>query len=112
MTAVALSGNTLYFGGDFRSIGDTERWHLAALDTSTGRLTNWDPSPDSSVYALATAEGRIYAGGTFSRVGDALRHHIAAIDTEIGIASREVHANTRPSRPPRKLRDARVQATL
>ena len=85
---LALSGNTLYFGGDFRLVGDRERLHLAALDTSTGRLTTWNPYLDSSVFALLISEPNIYASGWFEQVGDTTRHHFAAINTETAIASR------------------------
>jgi hypothetical protein len=40
--AMALSGNTLYVGGAFSSIGDQDRDLVAALDATTGALrTDW-----------------------------------------------------------------------
>ena len=43
--ALAVSGSTVYAGGDFSSIGGQARNDLAALDASSGLATTWDPEP-------------------------------------------------------------------
>ena len=43
--ALAVSGSTLYVGGDFTIVGGQTRMGLAALSTATGEATSWNPSP-------------------------------------------------------------------
>ena len=67
VTAMALSGGTLYIGGDFTRIDGAPRAHLAAVDAGTGTLTNWDPSATGgSVRALAVSGGKVYVGGNYT----------------------------------------------
>ncbi len=64
--AIAVSGDTVYAGGDF----------LALADTTAGSIARWDGSAwddlqggvDGVVYALALFQGRLYVGGDFNRV--------------------------------------------
>lgn len=42
--ALAVSGSTVYVGGQFTVIGGQLRNNIAALDISTGSATAWDPS--------------------------------------------------------------------
>jgi hypothetical protein len=92
--AVALSGSTLYVGGYFSSNGDTvnsiggqHRDHIAALNTTTGAATDWNPKANGAVNAIAIAGGTVYVGGLFSSNGDTVnsiggqhRDRIAALD--------------------------------
>src|SRR5207249_9645327 len=79
--ALAVSGGTLYAGGDFSSIGGQARRFIAALDTATGLATQWNPGANGSVPALAVSSGKVYAGGSFFFIGGQARSHIAALDT-------------------------------
>ena len=90
--ALALSGTTLYAGGDFTSITPpggslTTRNRLAAINTSdTGSLIDWTPAADGSVNALALDGTTLYAGGSFTKItppgGSATpRTRLAAINT-------------------------------
>ena len=47
--ALAVSGSTVYAGGDFTSIGGEDRNNIAALDAQTGKATAWNPNADDSV---------------------------------------------------------------
>ncbi len=85
--ALAISGNTVYAGGDFTEIGGQPRNDIAALDASTGNATSWDPNANSSVYALAVSGSTVYAGGGFTQVGHDNRSHIAALDGSTGNAT-------------------------
>ena len=67
--ALGVSGDRVYAGGDFTSIGGQPRNRLAALDTATGLATAWDPNPSSSVFALAASGDRVYVGGAFTTIG-------------------------------------------
>lgn len=67
--ALAMHEGSLYVGGDFGSIGGRPRICLAAVDTSTGLATDWDPGLDGLVWSLAVDEGSLYVGGIFDRAG-------------------------------------------
>ena len=83
--ALAVSGSNIYVGGDFTSMqgnsgGPYTRNQLAAIDSTTGNPTAWDPNASGTVSALAVSGQNVYAGGLVSAVGGAPRNHIAALD--------------------------------
>ncbi|MGH9011680.1 MAG: hypothetical protein ACRDYF_17815, partial [Acidimicrobiia bacterium] len=93
--AVAVSGGTVYLGGDFQAMSppgskDTaalvERQHLAALGDHGTTLADWNPNADKEVRALLAAPDgrRIYAGGTFSRIAGTTQSRLAALDPATG----------------------------
>ena len=82
--ALAISGSTLYAGGNFTAIGGQTRNRLAAFDLAAGQLNPWNPNADNTVYALAALGSRIYAGGTFTTVGGMPRARLAALDAATG----------------------------
>jgi hypothetical protein len=59
--ALLLSGNSLYVGGFFESVGGVSRNNLAALDAVTGQATSWNPSTEfnGTVNALAVSGSRV-----------------------------------------------------
>jgi hypothetical protein len=69
--ALAVSGNTLYVGGQFTHVNGSYRDNLAAFNTTTDALTSWAPSAYGKVNALATSPdgSAIYAGGAFNELG-------------------------------------------
>jgi WD40 repeat protein len=82
----------LYVGGDFLGINDgTARNRIAALDTSNGTATAFDPNVSASVTTLMLSAdgGTLYAGGEFSSVnnGDAGRIRMASFNTETGVVT-------------------------
>src|SRR5439155_19517731 len=88
--ALAVSGNTIYAGGDFALIGGQPRNALAALDATTGACMAWNPSTGdaaAAVQALAIASGLIYAGGSFVTMGGEQRGGLAALDSTTGAAT-------------------------
>jgi hypothetical protein len=90
---LAVSGTTVYAGGDFTTIGNATRNSLAALDTTsnTNNATAWNPEAGagSVVYTLALSGTTVYAGGDFSsfNAGANPRSNIAAIDAGTGTAT-------------------------
>ncbi len=96
--ALAVSGGTVYMGGDFTSINDGKgggaqaRSHLAAVDSSGNLSTDWTPATTSggwdSVNALTVWNNMVYVGGTFASAndgkgsGDLQRYGIAAFGTD------------------------------
>ncbi len=78
-------GLGLYVGGQFLSIDGQSRRNLAVVDTITGAVGSWDPSPDGPVYALESdAMGLIYVGGFFSFIGNSGRSNLARVDAITG----------------------------
>lgn len=68
--AVAVSGDTVYLGGDFRHVNGALRVSLAAVSLSTGALLPWAPQANVSVEAIAVSRGEVYIGGAFTTVTD------------------------------------------
>ncbi|KKS93602.1 MAG: hypothetical protein UV70_C0008G0001, partial [Parcubacteria group bacterium GW2011_GWA2_43_13] len=91
--AFAIYDTTLYVGGTFSCFNacGTERNGIAAFNTATGSLTNWDPNAGAgfSVSALLpSSDGNIvYVGGTFTSIGGATRLSIAALNASDGLAT-------------------------
>ena len=84
-TALAVSGNTVYAGGNFTTIGGQSLNNVAALDVSTGNATSWNANANGSVLALAVSGSTVYAGGNFTSIGMQSRNNIAALDASSGI---------------------------
>jgi trimeric autotransporter adhesin len=89
-----VSGDTVYAGGYFWSIGDEEHRHIAAISARTGIAMAWNPRAQFWVLSLAIAGGIIYAGGEFEGIGGQERHNIAALDRTTGLATSWCPKNT------------------
>lgn len=88
---LVLSGNTLYVGGNFTSIGGQNRRSLAAVDLAASggpTVTNWTPGPHNesnnpAVSAIAVSGSTVYVGGHFDLIGVSSpqpRNNVAALD--------------------------------
>jgi len=84
--ALAVSGNTIYVGGDFSQAGNggTPRSCIAALDT-LANATTWDPEAGGEVAALAVSGPLVYAAGAFPFMGGQPHARLAAIDATSGV---------------------------
>jgi len=96
VNSMVLSRGKLYVAGMFDTIAGEPRTSLAALDPTTGAVTEWNPSPvrapDASygpprLYAIAALDDEIFVGGEFSAVGGAPRIDLAAVDDSLGRAT-------------------------
>ena len=85
--ALAVSGSTVYAGGDFTTIGGQTRNNIAALDAATGGATAWNPNANGRLWALAVTGSKVYAGGWFTSIGGQSRYYIAALDAGTGAAT-------------------------
>jgi hypothetical protein len=81
VSTMAVNEGAVYVGGNFPSIGGQERGNLAALDSETGVVTEWNPGPDGPVSAILVDGGSavVYAGGSFRSIGGQPQSGIAAI---------------------------------
>lgn len=70
----------LLIGGNFKSIGGVARNNLAAIDLTTGSLSDWIIDANNEVYALTATETQLYIGGIFTQINETSRQYIAAID--------------------------------
>lgn len=85
---LAKAGNILYFGGQFGQVAGLARTNLAAVNSSTGFITLWDPQASGvAVRALAIAGNTIYATGAFNFLGGQARQGLGAVDNVFGLAT-------------------------
>ncbi len=92
--ALNLSGSRVYAGGYFTGIGGQPRNFIAAVNTTGGGATSWNPDAESVpfgeppvVYALRVDGSIVYAGGAFDAIGGQPRSHLAALNAAGGAAT-------------------------
>ena len=88
VNALAISGSTVYVGGEFTKIDvETTRERLAAIcatancegEVAAGKPTAWNPKANGIVERLAISGSTAYAGGAFTKIGTEPRERLAAI---------------------------------
>jgi len=70
--AMALNDDEsiLYVGGSFNYVGDEPRYNLAAIDTQTYEVLDWNLFPEGAVYSIDVYGDYIYVGGEFESIYD------------------------------------------
>lgn len=81
---IVASGNLLYVGGTFTSMGGATCNRLIALDASTGQSTSWAPNANGDVNAIALSGSTAMVGGSFSQMNSTARSRFAEIDLTTG----------------------------
>jgi hypothetical protein len=88
VNSVVISGANIYLGGNFDTVGGAggaARSKAAAVDTTTGAATGWDPNVTGGyVYSLAVSGSTVYLVGDFTAVGGTTRNRAAAVDSATG----------------------------
>lgn len=83
--ALAVSGSSVYIGGDFGYVSGQRRDSLARIDAATGAVSStFKHSIEGRPYALAAANGRLYVGGTITKVNGLTRTRLAAFNLSSG----------------------------
>ncbi|UQU65178.1 PQQ-like beta-propeller repeat protein [Couchioplanes caeruleus] len=83
--AIAVSGSSVYIGGEFTYVSGQKRDSLARLDATSGAVSStFKHAIDGKPYALAAANGRLYVGGTITKVSGQVRTRLAAFDLLTG----------------------------
>lgn len=76
-----LPDGKVCIGGDFTSVGGQSRNRIAALNATTGAVTQWNPNvTEGAVLALLVSGNTVYLGGDFNSVGVLPRNYIASLD--------------------------------
>ncbi len=93
ITALAFDPpSTLYIGGRFSSINGVQRNGLAAFDTSTNSVLEWNPNPMRTltqggiINKLLVLGNDVIIGGTFTSIGGQTLSNLAALDKGTGLA--------------------------
>jgi hypothetical protein len=93
VNTVVRDGNTIYIGGNFKSVGPATGGG-APLSIATGALVRPFPKVLGTVYAVAAdGSGGWYIGGSFTQVGNATRSNIAHVLANGSVASWNPNAN-------------------
>jgi hypothetical protein len=82
--ALAVSGTSVYAGGDFGLVSGLRRDNLAQIDAVSGRLTAFAHRVSGAPYALTVGNGRLYAAGSFTAIDGNARGNLAAFSLTSG----------------------------
>ena len=88
--ALAVSGNRVYAGGRFTSIGSAGRRRLAAVDVASGSVISaFNPWPDWTVRAVTVSPDgtKVYAVGGFGVIGGQSRPNVGEVLASNGQAT-------------------------
>ncbi len=80
VNAIVRSGNTVFVGGEFTTMGGLPRNKLAAFDAITGAVLAWAPNPDDNVNALLVVGNKLFVGGDFNNISGVQHDYLAAYD--------------------------------
>jgi hypothetical protein len=80
VSALALSGDTLFVGGEFDAIGGQARNYLAAVSVTTGNAFSWDAQLDGGVSEVVVSPTRVFIAGFFTDIGGQAISNIAELD--------------------------------
>lgn len=85
--AIAISGDDIYVGGNFTTIGGVTKKYVAKLNNINGLVDpNWDANSNNIVSHLFTNGSDIYVTGYFSSIGGQTRSCVARLNNTNGNA--------------------------
>ncbi|RYZ56007.1 MAG: T9SS type A sorting domain-containing protein, partial [Sphingobacteriales bacterium] len=82
---IIKSGNTIFAGGKFSSVGGYLRKGLVAIDAATLTVTTWNPIVSNGtglpdITAMTEYAGKLYVAGNFDAINGIPRSRLASID--------------------------------
>lgn len=88
-TTVVRDEHILYLGGSFTEVqlasgSSALRQYLASINVKDNVISDWNPSPNNRVEAIAVTADKIYVGGHFTQIAGAVRNYIAVFDKTTG----------------------------
>ncbi len=108
--ALAVSGTSVYAGGDFHRVSGWRRDALARIDATSGAVGDFSHSVTGAPYALAAGNGRLFVGGSFTSIDGVGRHNLAAFSLTRGSLDRGWRAHADESVHALALSGSRVYA--
>ncbi|MFZ4812740.1 MAG: delta-60 repeat domain-containing protein, partial [Ilumatobacteraceae bacterium] len=71
-----------YIGGSFTTVKGTSRSYIAHINADSSLDTNFTPTLNGTVQALAFSGTKLYVGGTFTTANSTTRNNAAAFNTD------------------------------
>src|ERR1700761_4721161 len=68
VSSIQRSGDTVYIGGSFATVGSLPRTNLAAFSASTGQILNWAPNPNNFAEVVGISNGKVVVQGSFDTI--------------------------------------------
>ncbi|MFL5753124.1 MAG: T9SS type A sorting domain-containing protein [Bacteroidia bacterium] len=81
---LTVYNNTLFAGGNIKSVNGSPAGNIISYDLGSGQLNNWFPDADSTVNAIEAKNTRLYIGGSFNNVNGVQRTKLACINMQTG----------------------------
>jgi len=83
--AIAVSGQTVYLGGTFGTVGGKTHARVAAVDATTGApIQTFKAKTNGEVMSIAVAANGLYLGGNFTTADKVARNFLAEVDPSTG----------------------------
>jgi hypothetical protein len=79
VNCLVQSDSLLFIGGEFTSIDNSPKKHLAALKITTNSFVNWLPDINGSVNDICVSDSVVYFAGKFTQVNSSERKNIGAV---------------------------------
>jgi len=87
VSSIFQSGDTVYIGGSFTTVGGLPRNYLAAFNATTGEVLSWAPNPNAPAGVAGTLNDNLLVGGDFDTIAGQPRNSWAQFDAEGGLTS-------------------------
>jgi PKD repeat protein len=85
--AITSTPSTIYFGGNFNTVGGVTHYRLAAMSATTGGLLSWKASAQSAqvqALLLSPDNSRLIVGGRFTTLNNVAALGSGAVSTSTG----------------------------
>jgi len=82
--SIIQSGDTVYIGGNFTTVGGLPRKNLAAFNTTTGQVLSWAPNPNNIADVIGISAGNLVVQGSFDTIAGQQRNSMAQFNIATG----------------------------